>query len=359
MSIENVRKYINACLYQKTFTPLCDDNSIADAVGHCFYIHKEDIPTISVDDDELVKFIKQYAQDEYDKYDDKYCYTLWFAIRILYTKHFKSVKYADIVYDVLNFDGEYFSAFENELYYRYYNNIRRIDKYCLTRPEWLADYYFICNVHYRICCIKQYCKKHKIILTCSYSKNEYWIPPLRVGVHKQPYTPDPEREITRVLKYLRATDQNERYKIDWYNKTQFDLVDWVQVASYATRRVQEHVRYNTSDNLKVWFAVRLLILNGFKKVTIKQVENMRAENPKEFDKCIDHDETLQDVMIYIKSCANDILAKCNSRGGSFIYNGQVPYSYKEQDSYVNTLRLIMLVMVYIIVLLLVTIAMKV
>lgn len=337
MSIENVRKYINACLYQKTFTPLCDDNSIADAVGHCFYIHKEDIPNVSVDDDELVKFIKQYAQDEYDKYDDKYCYTLWFAIRILYTNHFKSVKYADIVYDVLNFDGEYFSAFKNELYYRFYHNINRIDKYCLTRPEWLADYYFIDNVHYRICCIKQYCKKHKIILTCTYSKNEYWIPPLRVGSYKQPYTPDPEREITRVLKYLRATDQNERYKIDWYNETQFDLVDWVQ----------EHVRYSTSHNLKVWFAVRLLILNGFKKVTIKQVENMRAENPKEFDKCIDHSvlfkETLELSMYHVQAWANDILAKCNSRGGSFIYNGPVPYSYKEQD---NTLRLIMLVMVY-------------
>lgn len=353
MSIENVRKYFNACLYQKTFTPLCDDNSIADAVGHCFYIHKEDIPTVSVDDDELVKFIKQYAQDEYDKYDDKYCYTLWFAIRILYTKHFKSVKYADIVYDVLNFDDEYYSAYENELYYRFYHNINRIDKYCLTRPEWLADYYFICNVHYRICCIKQYCKKHKIILTCTYSKNEYWIPPLRVGIYKQPYTPDPEREITRVLKYLRAVNKNETYKIDWYNKTQFDLVDWVQ----------ELVRYNTSDNLKVWFAVRLLILNGFKKVTIKQIENMRAENPKEFDKCINHDvlfkETLDLAMIHIESWANDILAKCNSRGGSFIYKGSLPYTFEEQDSYVNTLRLIMLVMVYIIVLLLVTIAMKV
>lgn len=337
MSIENVRKYFNACLYQKTFTPLCDDNSIADAVGSCCYIYKEDIPSVSVDDDELVKFIKQYAQDEYDKYDDKYCYTLWFAIRILYTKHFKSVKYADIVYDVLNFDGEYFSAYENELYYRFYHNINRIDKYCLTRPEWLADYYFIDNVHYRICCIKEYCKKHKIILTCSYSKNEYWIPPLRVGVYKQPYTPDPEREITRVLKYLRATDQNERYKIDWYNETQFDLVDWVQ----------EHVRYSTSHNLKVWFAVRLLILNGFKKVTIKQVENMRAENPKEFDKCIDHSvlfkETLELSMCRVQACANDILAKCNSRGGSFIYNGQVPYTFEEQD---NTLRLIMLIMVY-------------
>lgn len=353
MSIENVRKYFNACLYQKTFTPLCDDNSIADAVGSCCYIYKEDIPSVSVDDDELVKFIKQYAQDEYDKYDDKYCYTLWFAMRILYTKHFKSVKYADIVYDVLNFDGEYFSAFKNELYYRFYHNINRIDKYCLTRPEWLADYYFIDNVHYRICCIKQYCKKHKIILTCTYSKNEYWIPPLRVGSYKQPYTPDPEREITRVLKYLRATDQNERYKIDWYNETQFDLVDWVQ----------EHVRYSTSHNLKVWFAVRLLILNGFKKVTIKQVENMRAENPKEFDKCIDHSvlfkETLELSMYRVQACANDILAKCNSRGGSFIYNGPVPYTFEEQD---NTLRLIMLVMVYmvyIIVLLLVTIAVKV
>lgn len=349
MSIENVRKYFNACLYQKTFTPLCDDKSIADAVGSCCYIYNEDIPNVSVDDDELVKFIKQYAQDEYDKYDDKYCYTLWFAIRILYTKHFKRVIYADIVYDVLNFDGEYFSAYKNELYYRFYHNINRIDKYCLTRPEWLHDYYFIDNVHYRICCIKQYCKKHKIILTCSYSNHFYYIPPLRVGVYKQPYTPDPEREITRVLKYLRATDQNEHYEIDWYNETQFDLVDWVQ----------EHVRqssHSTSHNLKVWFAVRLLILNGFKKVTIKQVENMRAENPKEFDKCIDHDETLELSMCRVQAWANDILAKCNSRGGSFIYNGTVPYTFEEQD---NTLRLIMLVMMYIIVLLLVTIAMKV
>jgi len=275
--MESIRKYINACLCQKTFTPVCEE-------------------------DELVKIVKQYSQKEYSEYDDWYAYTVWFAVRVLFTKHFKCVTYSDVVNDVLNFDREYCLAY-------LHNNCKKIDKYCLARPTGLHDHYFICNVHYTANDIAKF-----FASDCS----DNCIPSLLTGICKQSYIVNPVKEITRVLSYLRAVDSGERYMIDWRGQTHFDLVDWVQ----------KEVRLDACNNLKVWFAVRLLVLNGFKKVTLKQVGKMRVENPTEFDKCVDHSETLYLAMQRVQTKSNNILNNCRTFGGSFKYNGYLPYSYK-------------------------------
>lgn len=283
MSIENARRYLLICLNNKTL--------------NC-------IPTI---DDKIVNMIQQSFANE-KEYNDKIIWITWFAIRILFAKGFKDIISADIISDILSNQDEYTIA------YNITDNSLTKDRITTLKSFMLVNT-IERDVMQNINKITKYCKDHNILIDCPAK-----IPSkLQSKITSTRYVPNPDTEITRVIKYLRALLYNQDYHFV-SNNNRFDLVDWV---------TQHATETNKQDIYCVWFAVRLLILNGFTKVSFEDIEQkLIYSHPHEFKKACSDNQPIN-VVNYIRFIANNILQMCNEYGGSFKYTDQedsIPYS---------------------------------
>lgn len=317
MSIENVRDYLSKCLDKHTY---CDNDS-GDEIVNVVY--------------DYFKALNYYSREEVLK--------VWFAIRMLLNNNFNEVTNADIVHDILCNTENYRSTF----------NINGKDEIELSK-EYLPHSCASARIRSIMTHIAKKIRNEII------NRDIHVVCPDDIPVSiwynftRRRYIIDPDEEVARVICYLRACLHNpDRYRLYAdHNECDFvfNLVDWV---SYEVSRM-----HSDSEIYIIWFAVRLLILNNFSKVSIDDVERMRCEHPRVFDKCLcinnDDESTSQSCVCYrIESMANEIRDNCRVYGGSFQYNKKLPYLFEQRN---NNVLLIVLLCVLICVIVVATIA---
>lgn len=309
MSIENVRNYLRKCLNERMYCDNDGDDDIVNVV--CDYF----------------KTLKYYSKTDVWK--------AWFAIRMLFNNNFNEVTSADIVQDIMYNTTDYLTVFNITGKYEMELNKEYLPHSCESAR--------ICIIMNGIANkIRNEIVNRDIHLVCPDDvPTSLWY-----DFTRRKYIIDPDREVTRVICYLRACLHNpDRYSLHVNHiccDCTFNLVDWVSYEAYDTN--------SDSGIYMIWFAVRLLILNNFSKVSIDDVEQMRYEHSRVFDKCLsidDEDEfTSQSHVCYrIKSMANEICDKCSEYGGSFQYSKKLPYTLEEQSNNSTVLLIVLLCMI--------------
>lgn len=308
MSIENARKYLQVCLDKHTYHP---DNVVKDDIV-----------------DVLMKYF-----DTLTDYNKKYVWQAWFAIRILFTNYFNEVTNVDITNDILCNTVEYNCAY----------NLFGKDECCLLKDN-ITHSYIATGIYLSMFNVTKTIRD-EIIRRCGSIECPVEIPlSLRFNSAQPRYVPNPNTEIARVLKYLRASIHNEdRYKL--YNRydKHFNLIDWVSREVYCT--------YSDREVYMVWFATRLLIQKNFKYVLIEDVERLRNENPKVFDDCLRVEEhKTENVYNRIISIADEICKNCYSYGGVFKYDDSIylPYSLENKSSEGNSLCVLIMLIYFLV-----------
>lgn len=248
-----------------------------------------------------------------------YVNEVWFVIRILCMNNFNEVTSADITEDILR----------NSTGYQFTYNITGKDEIYLSKDLLPHSY-----VSARICGNIKHIAKHilneivKRDIHVNCPDNIYVCLDFNFVQHR--HVVNPEQEIARVLTYLRASLHNkDRYKIDNFhsNTYTYDIVDWV------SRHVCD--AQNDNDIYVIWFATRLLILNNFKPVTMKNVEQAYGCN----DNCR-----------RIESFANEICNDCHTYGGVFKYDNSIKLPYYLENCSNKYMIIIGLLVVLVIVL---------
>lgn len=307
MSIENARKYLQVCLDKHTYHP---DNVVKDDIV-----------------DVLMKYF-----DTLTDYNKKYVWQAWFAIRILFTNYFNEVTNVDITNDILCNTVEYKCAY----------NLFGKDECCLSKDKILYSY-TATSIYLSMFNVTK-TLRDEIVRRCGSIDCPVEIPTsLRFNSLQPRYVPNPDTEIARVLKYLRASIHNkDRYKLcNRYDK-QFNLVDWVSQEVYNT--------YTDREVYMVWFATRLLIQKNFKYISVEDVERLRNENSKVFDDCLYVKDRSENVYNRIKIIADEICKNCYSYGGVFKYDDSIylPYSLENKSSEGNSLCILIMLIYFLV-----------